>query len=68
MTRLAQGPSSKCARNAVSQGCLDIAHQLVDFRHGDDIDVMPGGGRQQFHIMASVLASKDTPDQRGERS
>lgn len=34
--------------DAAAQGCLDIARQLVDFRHGDGIDVILGGGRQQF--------------------
>lgn len=33
---------------ARAQGCQDIAAQLVNFQHGDGIDVILGGGRQQF--------------------
>jgi alkaline phosphatase len=33
---------------AVSYGCRDIARQLVEFDHGDGIEVTLGGGRQYF--------------------
>lgn len=34
--------------NAEAAGCTDIAAQLLDFDHGDGIDVMMGGGRANF--------------------
>jgi len=33
---------------AVEQGCRDLARQLVEFGHGDGIEVMLGGGRSPF--------------------
>jgi alkaline phosphatase len=33
---------------ALAQGCRDIASQLIDFRHGDGLEVALGGGRQYF--------------------
>ena len=30
------------------EGCVDIASQLIDFEHGDGIDVALGGGRRPF--------------------
>jgi alkaline phosphatase len=34
---------------ALEQGCIDIARQLVEFSIGDGIEVMLGGGRNYFH-------------------
>ena len=33
---------------AAAQGCKDIASQLIDFPHGDGIDVVLGGGAANF--------------------
>jgi alkaline phosphatase len=33
---------------AGAEGCRDIARQLIEFRHGDGIDVILGGGRVLF--------------------
>lgn len=33
---------------AVEAGCRDIARQLIEFSHGDGIDVVLGGGRLEF--------------------
>ena len=33
---------------ARQQGCQDIAHQLIEFKIGDGLDVAMGGGRQEF--------------------
>jgi alkaline phosphatase len=33
---------------AAHAGCKDIARQLVEFEHGDGIDVVLGGGRAEF--------------------
>ena len=32
----------------IAEGCTDIARQLVEFKHGDGIDVVLGGGRMMF--------------------
>ncbi len=32
----------------LAEGCMDIARQLVEFAHGDGIDVVLGGGRMMF--------------------
>lgn len=34
--------------NAKANGCRDIARQFVEFKHGDGIDVLLGGGRSHF--------------------
>src|SRR5262249_27810941 len=39
---------------AQTLGCRDIARQLVEFAHGDGIDVIMGGGRAQFLPRDSV--------------
>jgi len=33
---------------AAPEGCEDIASQLVNFKHGDGIEVILGGGRREF--------------------
>ncbi len=33
---------------AKAQGCTDMAAQLIDFPHGDGVDVALGGGRNRF--------------------
>ncbi|MCB2113454.1 MAG: alkaline phosphatase [Parvularculaceae bacterium] len=33
---------------AVRNGCTDIARQLIEFSHGDGVDVALGGGRRPF--------------------
>jgi alkaline phosphatase len=35
-------------QSALDGGCRDIARQLIEFSHGDGIEVALGGGRQQF--------------------
>lgn len=35
-------------KSAMDAGCRDIARQLVEFTHGDGIDVILGGGRAPF--------------------
>ncbi len=43
----------------------DIARQLIEWPHGDGLDVVLGGGRQQF--MPSQIADPEYPDARGAR-
>jgi alkaline phosphatase len=45
--------------------CEDIARQLVDFAHGDGIDVVLGGGRRQFLPVTAV--DPENPQAHGER-
>ncbi len=43
---------------AVKQGCVDIARQLVGFAQGDGLDVMLGGGRRNFLPQAEADPEK----------
>ena len=51
---------------AQAQGCRDIARQLVEFAHGDGIDVILGGGRALF--LPRDTADPARPDQKGVRA
>ncbi len=51
---------------ARDQGCKDIASQLVNFNRGDGIDLILGGGRQQF--MASTQTDPEYPSVKGKRA
>lgn len=50
---------------AVAAGCRDIARQLVEFNHGDGIDVVLGGGRSRF--LPRKVHDPEYPQARGER-
>ena len=50
---------------AIRQGCKDIARQLIDFSYGDGIDIVMGGGRQQF--MPQEQTDPEYPEKKGER-
>ena len=39
---------SKLPQEAVDNGCIDIASQLLSFGYGDGIEVVMGGGRREF--------------------
>lgn len=39
---------SQLPKKARALGCKDLARQLVEFKHGDGIDVVFGGGRRSF--------------------
>lgn len=39
---------SELSAEAKAQGCKDIAQQLIEFDHGDGIEVALGGGRRYF--------------------
>ncbi len=49
-----------------ASGCKDIARQLVEYSHGDGIDVVFGGGRRYF--MPADHSDPEYPDRRGHRS
>ncbi|KPF73943.1 alkaline phosphatase [Brevundimonas sp. AAP58] len=40
--------SSELPAEAREAGCVDIARQMVEWPHGDGLDVILGGGRSQF--------------------
>lgn len=48
-----------------AEGCTDIARQLVDFDHGDGLEVALGGGRANF--LPITAADPEYPDQTGAR-
>lgn len=45
--------------------CADIARQLIEFDHGDGIEVVMGGGRQMF--LPTTASDPEYPDTRGLR-
>ncbi|XP_067051461.1 alkaline phosphatase-like isoform X3 [Acropora muricata] len=45
--------------------CTDIATQLVDYPHGDGIEVIFAGGRREF--MANNMSDPEYPDKKGDR-
>lgn len=45
--------------------CPDIARQLVEFSHGDGIEVIMGGGRQ--HLLPAGEVDPEYPDKSGRR-
>lgn len=45
--------------------CRDIARQLVEFSHGDGIEVVMGGGRR--HLLPVGEPDPEYPDQSGQR-
>lgn len=50
---------------AKSEGCHDIAQQLIDFAGGKGPDVVLGGGRQKF--LPSDVADPEYTDKKGQR-
>jgi len=57
--------SQTISDDARSQGCRDIATQLVEFPHGDGVDVILGGGRANF--LPLTVADPEYPDKTGRR-
>ncbi len=49
-----------------SEGCTDIASQLVSWPHGDGFEVILGGGRGK--LQPTTTADPEYPHQRGERA
>jgi len=46
-------------------GCIDIARQLIEFGHGDGIDVAMGGGRRNF--LPNDMTDPEETDRMGRR-
>jgi alkaline phosphatase len=57
--------SSTIPDAAEAAGCSDIARQLVEFSHGDGVDVILGGGRAQF--LPNTVADPEYPQKSGKR-
>lgn len=57
---------SDMPQEARSQGCADIAVQLVDWNYGDGFEVVLGGGRQK--LMPSTVADPEYAGMHGSRS
>jgi alkaline phosphatase len=51
---------------AKAEGCIDIARQMVEWPHGNGLDVMLGGGRQ--HFMPTTAADPEYTDKKGKRA
>ena len=51
---------------AKAEGCADIARQMVEWPHGNGLDVMLGGGRQ--HFMPATAADPEYADKKGKRA
>ena len=58
--------NASLSEDAVDEGCRDIATQLVEFSHGDGIDVIMGGGRANF--MPVELSDPEYPTKMGRRT
>ena len=53
------------SEEAVKNGCIDIARQLVEMKFGDGLDVMMGGGR--FSFIPATMTDPEYPAQKGKR-
>jgi alkaline phosphatase len=51
---------------AKAAGCTDIARQMVEWPHGNGLEVMLGGGRQ--HFLPATLADPEYPNAKGKRA
>lgn len=50
---------------AAKSGCVDVARQLVEFKFGDGLDVMFGGGRMNF--LPAAMTDPEYADKKGKR-
>ena len=51
---------------ALAAGCTDIARQMVEWPHGNGLEVMLGGGRQ--HFIPATMADPEYADKKGKRA
>lgn len=51
---------------AKEAGCTDIARQMIEWPHGNGLEVMLGGGRQ--HFLPATLADPEYPNVKGKRA
>ncbi|MFN0047169.1 MAG: alkaline phosphatase [Sphingorhabdus sp.] len=57
---------SKMPDAAKAAGCTDIARQMVEWPHGNGLDVMLGGGRQ--HFLPATATDPEYPNAKGKRA
>ncbi|MDC7675754.1 alkaline phosphatase [Asticcacaulis machinosus] len=48
-----------------AEACVDIARQLIEFNHGDGLEVVLGGGRR--HFLPQTVADPEYADKKGRR-
>lgn len=51
---------------AKAAGCTDIARQMIEWPHGNGLDVMLGGGRQ--HFLPAIVVDPEYPSAKGKRA
>ncbi len=51
---------------AKAAGCTDIARQMIEWPHGNGLEVMLGGGRQ--HFIPATVADPEYPNAKGKRA
>ena len=51
---------------AKAAGCTDIARQMIEWPHGNGLEVMLGGGRQ--HFLPATVADPEYPNAKGKRA
>lgn len=51
---------------AKAAGCTDIARQMVEWPHGNGLEVMLGGGRQ--HFLPATITDSEYPNAKGKRA
>lgn len=51
---------------AKAAGCTDIARQMIEWPHGNGLEVMLGGGRQ--HFIPATMADPEYPNAKGKRA
>ena len=56
---------SVMGKEAVQNGCIDLARQLVQWPHGDGLDIALGGGRENF--LPRSASDPEYPKKHGKR-
>ena len=51
---------------AMAAGCTDIARQMIEWPHGNGLEVMLGGGRQ--HFIPATMTDPEYPNAKGKRA
>ena len=51
---------------AKAAGCTDIARQMIEWPHGNGLEVMLGGGRQ--HFIPATVTDPEYPNAKGKRA
>ena len=57
---------SVMGKEALSNGCIDLARQLVQWPHGDGLEIALGGGRENF--LPKTASDPEYPGKHGKRA